>query len=84
MSARRTVQLCKKVPRERGSKARLWAFGLADLAELLGTTETALAARLRRGTADFNPEDLETICRAWALRNRAELAAEALRALESR
>lgn len=67
MPARRTVILCSNVSRARGSKERLWAFGLADLAHALGTTETALAARLRRG-----------ICRAWAAENRIDIITDAL------
>ena len=46
---------------------RLWAFGYADLAHLLGVTEE----RVRNMVCDneLDPGHLEQVCRAWAKRN---------------
>lgn len=47
---------------------RLWAFGYADLARLLGVTEE----RVRNMVCDnaLDPGDLEQVCRAWQVRQR--------------
>jgi len=59
--SRRTVTYQGKAPR--GGHSRLWAYGYADLARLLGTTEQALRARVARG---WDPSDLGSVCREWA------------------
>ena len=66
--ARRVVIESGKVPRR--GRPRLWAYGVADLAELFGTTEAGIRQRAWRGTLD--PGDLESICRAWARLHRVE------------
>lgn len=47
-----------------GRGPRLWAYGYADLARLLVTTEEAVRIRAKRGK--IQPGDLESICKAWA------------------
>ena len=49
---------------------RLFAFGYADLAELLGFDEARQAAQhmLERG---YHPGDLESVCRCWLERVRS-------------
>ncbi len=44
-------------------RSKTWAYGLDDLADLLGTTEVALRAKLRRGTLGFDPGDLLVVAR---------------------
>lgn len=66
---RRTVTLCTHSPKGKwqGGPIRLWAFGYADLADLLGLKE----ATVRRlvGDEKFDPSDLGSICKAWDDRN---------------
>jgi hypothetical protein len=45
---------------EKGERGRLWAYGYADLARLLGVKEGALRARVMRG---WNPGDLLGVAR---------------------
>ncbi len=52
----RTVTLCNHVPRSRGGRAKLWAFGVADLAKLLRVSVPTIRRRLAAGTLD--PADL--------------------------
>jgi len=47
----------------KGGRPRLWAYGYADLAELLGTTTEGIRCRVKRGTLD--PGDLDDVCRAY-------------------
>ena len=62
---RRVVESSSKPPAKgAGRGPRLWAFGYADFARLLGTTEDALRTRAKRGT--FDPSDLETVFTEWA------------------
>jgi hypothetical protein len=60
----RTVIESGLVPK--GGRPRLWAYGYADLAELLGTTQDGVRSRVKRGTLD--PGDLVSICEAWQRR----------------
>ena len=60
----RTVIESGLVPK--GGRPRLWAYGYADLAELLGTTQDGVRSRVKRGTLD--PSDLVSICEAWQRR----------------
>jgi hypothetical protein len=53
-------------------KSLMWAYGLDDLAELLGTTEGALRARRNRGTLGFDPGDLLALARAIVTAKGAE------------
>ena len=63
MKTRRTVETTDRPRRRGGGRGpRLWAYGYADLAKLLGMTEQAVRARVARG---WNPGDLEAICREW-------------------
>lgn len=48
----------------RGRSPKLWAYGYADLARLLGTTEGALRARVARGAA--HPGDMAWVSEQWA------------------
>lgn len=59
---RRAVVVTGRAPKG----ARLWAFGYADLAALLGIGEGALRNQVSAGKLD--PLDLESICREWARR----------------
>lgn len=60
IKARRVVIESGLVPK--AGRPRLWAYGYADLAVLLGTSVEGVRARVRRGTLD--PSSLESICRA--------------------
>jgi hypothetical protein len=62
--SRRWVTYAGKAPR--GGHSRMWAYGYAELARLLGTTEAAIRQRVAR--KQFDPGDLESVCRIW--RNR--------------
>lgn len=53
-------------PLRSGERLRLWAYGYADLAALLGTTEGAVRQLVRRGRLD--PKDLRAVCEAWRAR----------------
>lgn len=64
VSRRLTVIPCDRVPRK--GRSRLWAYGYADLAALLGTTEGAARQAVARGT--LNPKDLRAVCEAWQAR----------------
>ena len=59
--SRRVVAYAGKAPR--GGHSRMWAYGYADLARLLGTTEAAIRQRVARG---WDPGSLEAVCAAWA------------------
>lgn len=73
VKSRRTVEHSdRKRAKGKGRGPKLWAYGYADLARLLGTTEGALRARVARGTA--HPEDLAWVAAAWAgVRSGSEL-----------
>jgi prophage antirepressor-like protein len=54
-----------KVPHK--GRPRMWAFGYADLAELLGITEQSVRNMVAQGKLD--PTSLEALCREWAKRH---------------
>jgi len=58
---KRTVYLTGKCPTLGTTK--LWAFGFADLGELLGLEVEEVRKKVREGELD--PGDLESICKAW-------------------
>lgn len=64
-SSHRRVRLCKMTPRNPGSGGRstLWAFGLLDLAALLGLKPDTVRKLVASGTLD--PADLESIMELW-------------------
>lgn len=64
---RRTVHASPRVakPRKGGRQVRLWAYGYADLAQLLRTTEGAVRVLVCEGI--FDPADLEQVV-AYAIR----------------
>ena len=59
MKQRRTVALTDGSSR----RGRLWAYGYADLARLLGTTANAVRVSVARGR--FDPGVLEEVCMRW-------------------
>lgn len=61
-TTRRWVIPANRAPR----RGRLWAFGYADLAALLGYSEGYLRHLVADGELD--PRDLDAVCRAWAAR----------------
>jgi hypothetical protein len=64
MSSRRVVTV-SSIAARRG-RPRLWAFGYADLALLLGCSEGAVRQLVKRQRLD--PRDLASICTAWRAR----------------
>lgn len=62
IKARRVVIESGLVPK--AGRPLLWAYGYADLAALLGTTEEGVRSRVKRGSLD--PSSLESIAQAWA------------------
>lgn len=66
---RRTVYLGKRVGRTRArAHTALWAFGLADLAALLGRSERTVRRLVATGALD--PSDLAAVCAEWLARRR--------------
>lgn len=67
MQERRTVTLCEHTPANpgvpNGRGPKLWAFGYAALAKLLGMKEGAV----RQAVSDerLDPADLEMVCESW-------------------
>lgn len=51
-----------------GGHSRLWAFGYADFARLLGLSESRLRRLVSLGELDLG--DLEQVCQRWARRRR--------------
>lgn len=64
MTRRRYVFTSSITPRK--GRPRLWAFGYADLAQLLGRSEAAVRQLVARGRID--PRDLASVCAAWRAR----------------
>jgi hypothetical protein len=58
---RRGVIISDRVPRK--GRPRIWGFGYADFAELLGTTPESARQLVLKGK--FNPADLRSICEFW-------------------
>lgn len=50
----------------RRGRPRLWAYGYADLAQLLGCSESAVRQLVARQR--INPRDLSSVCAAWRAR----------------
>lgn len=64
MAHRRYVIASKLIPRR--GRPRIWAFGYADLARLLGCSEAAVRQLVKRER--LNPKDLESVCSVWRAR----------------
>jgi hypothetical protein len=78
---RRTVCVSHLVPRSKrgGSWPRLWAYGYADLARLVGKSEDAVRHDVQRGNVD--PVDLASVI---AYANKATLRAKRREAMAQR
>jgi hypothetical protein len=66
---RKTLRRRVRTEAKRG--ARVWGYGYAQLAELLGTSEDAVRQQASRGVLD--PSKLESICARWAETKKEEL-----------
>lgn len=64
-TSQRRVIASPRVPRR--GRPRLWAYGYADLADLLDCSEGAVRQLVKRQRLD--PRDLASVCRAWRVRS---------------
>lgn len=56
---RRSVRLVAEQPARKGSKARLFAYGFAAIADLSGVSEKTVARAINRN--DLNPQSLISV-----------------------
>ena len=71
---RRTVELCQEEAsgiQGKGGNSKLWAFGYATLADLLGLSEMAVRQLVKR--ARLNPKDLRSVVSFYLTQRRISL-----------